>query len=526
MNRTVLALVPLALAASILFGLVHPAGAQVSVTYDDGRGWNDERTQTMTLTFTGGSVIGTINTRQVCRPGVFLNGGSFTFTASLLGPWEDRGSVIRGTWSGAIESCGGPGTNSGTLEISMAATPTMDLGVRVLLFGIQGPTPYAFYYSPKNKVFVSGASQGVALSYQGGAAWADARSQQMQLNFSGPSVTGTLDTQNLCNANSALGGIFQRLTGSLRGNWENWGSLIFGTWGGDNKFCNQGPTPDRGHMCIFLGPGPRKEQAVIVRSLDENAQRYHFYYTGLANKAVDLGLSPAATAAGKVESQLVYEGKAWTHGITDARLQTLAMGIQGDRAFGTIKTTSHCSQNAGLAGGDFQFEGALDGSWESPLTTILGWWSGYKNPCAGEHWPDAGTFRISMGRTPEAEAGIILQLRSIDGSESAFFYPAKEAVAKSISGATDRFFRDAFDLCKFDLPGNVEVTDEGKDWTEGAGGKDDGPDGVGAGNDCPQRCWVVACPTDREPPSCSAVCNHPSACRLENGQCGLCGPSR
>lgn len=512
--RAVLCLCLAMLATSLVCGRSDRALAQVTVKYDDGRGWKDERTQTMTLTFVGGTVTGTIVTSKVCRPDLSLNGGSFTFAASLLGPWEDRGSVMRGTWTGSIDSCGGPGTNSGTLEISMAATPQMDLGVRVLLAGIQGPTPYAFYYTPKNKVFVSGPSQSVEVSYGGGQAWSDARSQKMRLNFAGERVWGDVDTDNLCNADTALGGIFQRFTGTLRGNWEGWGSLIFGTWGGDNQFCNAGPTPDRGHMCIFLGPGPHKEQAVIVRSLDENAHLYHFYYSQYRDKVIDLGLSPAALAAGKVESQLVYEGKAWTYGITDGRTQTLAMGIQGDRVFGTIKTTSHCSQSAGLTGGAFQFEGALNGSWESPFTAILGWWSGHKEPCAGAQLPDAGTLRISLGRTPASESGVIVQLRSLDGSEYAFYYPAKKITAKSLVGPGDGFFRDAFTLCKIEQPGELDVSDDGKD------GKGDG----GNGDQCTDRCIVGTCPANRELPLCSSQCGVGRECNFGDGRCGYCSP--
>ena len=123
-----------------------------------------------------------------------------------------------------------------------------------------------------------------------------------------------------------------------------------------------------------------------------------------------------------------------------------------------------------------------------------------RRDCKGESWP--------------TEREIDIEAYPL----SVVFYPPKDVVAKSLSGATDRFFRDAFELCKFDLPGKVEVTDEGKDWTEGAGGKD-GPEG----SDCPDRCIHVACPSSgASTPLCSAKCGDTEVCHFDNNECGMC----
>lgn len=438
--------------------LSFPAAAQ-TIRYDGGRAWFDERTQVMELVFGPAGVTGTVVTSSVCKPGRELWGGTVALTGALLGPWEDRGSIIRGDWTGSIDICGrGPAGNSGTFEVTLAATPDNDLGVRLVLAGITGPTPYWWYYPPRGQVAVEAPKVYVPVNYGGGRAWLDGRVQDIRLSFADAFVWGDIVTGGVCDASTALAGGSQRVSASLRGYWEERGSLIFGAWGGDNARCDGARIPDRGFVCIYRGPGPRGEEAVVVHEVDEGGQVQDYHFDRFRRQRFGLGLSPLAAATPPVT--LRYEGKAWTHGITDGRTDVLELTVQGDRVSGGVEVSRVCDATADLAGGSLRFEGTLDGPWEAPGTTMIGWWGGVRAPCRGQGLPEAGTFRISMGLTPGDPVGVILELRGLDGSEYAYFHPPRGGLDVAFFGPADRFWSDAFALCGFALPGG-EIPDFG-----------------------------------------------------------------
>jgi hypothetical protein len=439
-----------------------PAGglAAVDVTYADGRAIQDARTQAMTLTFRGGRVTGTLRTDGVCTGGLMLAGGEATIEAVLLGPWEGRASVIEGSWGGVNTSCQGAVTaDRGTIRIVMNRKTDGALGILVTIAGLAEPTPNTYQYTPQGRVFVPGLFEapgaGVPLTYANGEAWLDQRTQTMALNFAEDRVWGTIDTASVCDAGAGifLAGGEATVEAELRGPWEGQGSMIFGSWGGDDAPCGGAAVPDRGDICIFLGPSRNNQSAVLARFFGEDGSNQDYVH-GPLGKSVALGLSPGAV--GRPVSTIDYgQGRAWA----DSRTDWLSLSIQGNRVFGTMRVDPVCDATTSLTGGDLTLEGTISGDWEAPGTILSGFWGGYGNACGGGSRQDFGTFAITLGPTPGGDPGVIVELADLTGGTQAYFHAPAGKVAAAFGGAPfvgDPFVPRAILGCDLPVPGTLD----------------------------------------------------------------------
>jgi hypothetical protein len=434
--------------------------APVEVSYADGQAIQDARSQTMKLTFRGARVTGTISTNAVCDGTAFLAGGEASIEAVLQGPWEGRASVIEGSWGGVNNRCGGDvAADRGAVRIVMSRRTDGSLGVLVTLTGTEAPGSYSYEYSPRGQIFVPGLFEapgaGVELVYPAGEAWADPRSQSADLSFAEDRVWGTVHTPAVCDAGAGifLGGGEVTVEAELRGPWEGQGSMIFGAWGGTDEPCGGAALPNRGDVCMFVGPDQRDQTAVLLRLFGEDGAGQDYVHQLLRRDAA-VGLPPAA--AGMAPVTIKYpDGRAWA----DPRTQQMALAIQGNRAFGTMHVDAVCDATTFLNGGSVQFEGTLTGDWEAPDTLITGFWGGQTEPCGGAPRQDFGTFAMRLGPTPGGDPGVIVELTDLRGDTYAYFHPPAGALAASFGGApfvADPFYARAIAGCRMPAPDIVE----------------------------------------------------------------------
>ncbi|MEQ9814582.1 MAG: VWA domain-containing protein [Azospirillaceae bacterium] len=439
----------------VVDGIAGTPGASADIFYPDGRSWSDQRTQTLSLSFTGDVVAGEVRTTAVCEGSAALAGGRATITATLRGPWEGRASVITGSFAGESYPCGqDPVADNGTIYIAMEEGPTGTLAVVVRLQNAADSTSQAYYYAPRNQVIaVPPGAGGVTMDYGQGEAWVDGRQARLMLDLLGDRVWGEIDITPRCDANTNLPGGSLLAEARLRGDWEADGSMIFGHWGGDTVPCQGVGEPQRGDFCLFIGPDAAGERdAILLFGSGEpqtQADPYAYAFPELA-EAFGTGLSPLATASSPVD--IAYSGQAWA----DPRSQRLTMSVAGNRVTGDIDTAPVCTPTISLPGADLGYEATLDGPWEAEGTTILGFWGGWITPCGGSSYYDYGVVAMSVGGpTPGAELGLIVEMANLAGESYAYYHPLSGQMVADPAGVAspaDGLFADAIASCDLPMP--------------------------------------------------------------------------
>ena len=440
----------------------------VQVDYHGGVAFDprDSRGMDMSLIFLGSQVRGMIRVPADCTSTGILVGGDLSIQAVLSGPWEGRASVIEGTWGGTTLPCGAMQTiaDRGTLRIVIDKRPDGSPGVVVnLVDDDTGPPGTFFTFAPYGKEFVAGqgTGPGVAMNYQDGRSWdpRDPSGQTMPLSLAGDKVSGTIKSAGTCDFANGLffPSVDISIEAALRGPWEEQGSIMHGSWGGNVTGCasppNNPPVIQRGEICVFMGPGPNGELTTLTRIAAGGSFRDYFYRP--LGQSFGTGIAPGNI--GLPETVLTYpDGTAFA----DGRKQRLEIAFQGSRVHGSFHVEPVCVGNTmSLAGGDAFFEGTLNGDWENASTTITGLWGGNARFCDGSTKPDFGMIQITLQPLPSGGTSqVIVQLAGLQGLPYAYVHAPLGTVATAFGGAAmvpDTLFGNAITNCMIPLVGDL-----------------------------------------------------------------------
>lgn len=279
--------------------------------------------------------------------------------------------------------------------------------------------------------------------YSDGKAWEDPRGLATILGIAGTAVTGTFKVTEICDpgANMFLAGGSGALILDLRGPWEGRAGFIFGGWTGDIQFCGSGG-PGAGNICMFLGRNPSGELGMLTRIFGAPAGTgYDYHSRVLSRPGQAIGLTPLAAASVPVRFDYP-NGRA----LADGRPFQMALNVQGDRVFGTMRIEPVCTSTTFLPGGDLEFEGTLDGAWEAPATTLTGFWGGDGIYCNGETRPDFGTFSMAV-----AANDVEVDLAGVRGESYTYLAPLA-GMTTAGPAAPDPFFATAILACDMPVP--------------------------------------------------------------------------
>lgn len=145
----------------VLTLLIHPALASSNTLEYQGYTEYDGRSASLTLTFSGLSVIGELHVNPVCGQNIRLTGVHLKLSGSATGPWEDKATTITGDWTGGdLDPCSGSTItgdpsypNEGRFSISIEESGG-EGNVRL----VRMPTGYGYVFKAKEVVLSDSSS--------------------------------------------------------------------------------------------------------------------------------------------------------------------------------------------------------------------------------------------------------------------------------------------------------------------------------------------------------------------------------
>jgi hypothetical protein len=140
--------------------LMHSATASSQTLEYQGYTEYDGRSATLTLTFSGLSVIGELRVNPVCEQNTHLTGVHLKLSGTATGPWEDRNTAITGDWTGGdLDPCSGSTiTDDPSYPTEGRFTISIDeIGSEGTVRLVRMPTGYGYKFKAKG-VVLSGSS--------------------------------------------------------------------------------------------------------------------------------------------------------------------------------------------------------------------------------------------------------------------------------------------------------------------------------------------------------------------------------